>query len=380
MEHIQVFSYTGPQCKVYDNVELENMTIQDLKVCVSDVIGEYDLIYYITEDGIKLVNNDSIGELVCRSKLSENVATLYVYHVTPPNVDSDNEIGIDDEIFHSYSDAKFEEIRRTSTIERKKMDELENEISSSEESDDSFHESDLDRYTSEESDDEVCYATPPDSYKGKMVVKTFNENIQAKDIQWKVGLTFVDKKQFKNAIRSSSMETGRPYNYIVDDLKRVQVGCAKGCPFKMWVTYIERKAQVVEPDETHIEVELQSKEVATGETSLMDEMLQHMEEEAHSQESQQVLIRLGDDIQTEAHVQTKAGMKFMPTPGTRKSRGHVTGCTPPASTPPTTTSQNQRKGKQISKSSQLSNSQTRTSSGSVSRKGKKFTAPRQIKK
>ncbi|KAK1393577.1 hypothetical protein POM88_012633 [Heracleum sosnowskyi] len=89
--HIPVFSYTGPRYKMYDNVELENMTIQDLKVCVSDVIGEYDSLYYITKDGIKLVNNDSIGELVDRSKLSENVATLYVYHVTPPNVDSDNE-------------------------------------------------------------------------------------------------------------------------------------------------------------------------------------------------------------------------------------------------------------------------------------------------
>ncbi|KAK1386315.1 hypothetical protein POM88_024050 [Heracleum sosnowskyi] len=59
-----------------------------------------------------------------------------------------------------------------------------------------------------------------------------------------------------------------------------------------------KKAQVIEPDETEIEVEL--------------------------------------------HVQTKAGMKFMPTPGTRKSRGHVTGCTPYASTAPTATSQNQK--------------------------------------
>ncbi|KAK1393578.1 hypothetical protein POM88_012634 [Heracleum sosnowskyi] len=460
-------------------------------------------------------------------------------------------------------------------IERKKMDELENEISSGEESDDSFHESDLDKYTSEEFDDEVCYATPPDSYKGKRVVKTFNENIQAKDIQWKLviddlnlgeGTNFTlisdQQKQFKSAMRSleklpnsawekmkqldpeihdmlmmrihqnrdamarrnciivprqkqildeaikasagmralwdgrekyvvkgngSSCEvslkhrscscrvwdlTGMPCSHAVtaiqesrqhpvefvahwftketymktysnyikvirgeefwDDvlgdtiLPPVIVKKLKGRPKKQrrkerwegwegWsvshgkykrMSYCGRvmhcgycreeghkinvfptkppdyvpkkstgkmgrpkKAQVIEPDETQIEVELQSKEAATGEASLMDEMLQQMEEEAHAQESQQVLIRLGDDIQTEAHVQTKVGMKFMPTPGTRKSRGHVTGCTPPASTPPTATSQNQRKGKQISKSSQLSNSQTRTSSGSVSRKG-----------
>lgn len=38
--------------------------------------------------------------------------------------------------------------------------------------------------------------------------------------------------------RFSSMEFGRPYFYIVD-IKRVQVGCAKGCPFKLWATYTE---------------------------------------------------------------------------------------------------------------------------------------------
>ncbi|KAK1353951.1 hypothetical protein POM88_047207 [Heracleum sosnowskyi] len=449
---------------MYDNVELENMTIQDLKVCVSDVIGEYDSLYYITEDGIKLVNNDSIGELVDRSKLSENIATLYVYHVTPPNVDSDNDVGIDAEIFHSYSDAEFEEIRRTSMIERKKMDELENEIFSGEEFDDSLHESDLDKYTSEECDDEVCYATPPDSYdsyKGKRVVKTFNENIQAKDIQWKQKgldkairelLPFVEHRfcsrhllsnlkkinasdvvgncfwnacisthpqQFKSAMRSleklskpawekmkqldpeihdmlmmrihqnrdamvrrnciivprqkqildeaikasagmralwdgrgkyvvkgnvTTIQESRQHpvefvahwftketymktysNYIEvirgeefwDDvlgdtiLPPVIVKKLKGRPKKQrrkerWeggsvshgkykrMSYCGRvmhcggrpkKAQVIEPDETQIEVELQSKEAATGEASLMDEMLQQMEEEAHAQES-----------------------------------------------------------------------------------------------
>ncbi|KAL8124775.1 hypothetical protein AgCh_012432 [Apium graveolens] len=91
----------------------------------------------------------------------------------------------------------------------------------------------------EESDDEACYATPPDSFKAKRVAEIFSENTKAKDIKWKAGLIFADKKQLKNAVKSSSMETGRPYNYVVDDLKRVQVGCAKGCPFKIWVTYIE---------------------------------------------------------------------------------------------------------------------------------------------
>lgn len=88
----------------------------------------------------------------------------------------------------------------------------------------------------EESDREVCYATPPQFNKGNNVEEIFNAKTAAKDIKWKVGLVFSSKKEFKDAIRSSSMENGRPYQFLVDDLKRMQVGCAKGCPFKMWAT------------------------------------------------------------------------------------------------------------------------------------------------
>ncbi|KAK1401206.1 hypothetical protein POM88_000811 [Heracleum sosnowskyi] len=35
------------------------------------------------------------------------------------------------------------------------------------------------------------------------------------------------------------METGRPYKYLTDDKERIQVACAKGCPFKMWASYIK---------------------------------------------------------------------------------------------------------------------------------------------
>ncbi|KAK1390196.1 hypothetical protein POM88_018374 [Heracleum sosnowskyi] len=91
----------------------------------------------------------------------------------------------------------------------------------------------------EESDREVYYATPPKFKKGKKVEEIFNAKTTTRDIKWKVGLVFANKIEFKEVVRSSSMETGRPYQYLVNDLKRIQLCCAKGCPFKIWATYIE---------------------------------------------------------------------------------------------------------------------------------------------
>lgn len=75
----------------------------------------------------------------------------------------------------------------------------------------------------------------------KCVDGVFNVHTPAKDIKFKAGMIFGNKKEFKQVVRSSSMANGRPYQYLHDDLKRVQVGCASGCPFKMWLSYIKDK-------------------------------------------------------------------------------------------------------------------------------------------
>ncbi|XP_074336347.1 uncharacterized protein LOC141673496 [Apium graveolens] len=75
----------------------------------------------------------------------------------------------------------------------------------------------------------------------KYVDEVFNVHTPAKDIKFKVGQIFGCKKDFKEAVRSNSMETGRPYQYAHDDLKRVQVVCAHGCPIKMWLGYDKDK-------------------------------------------------------------------------------------------------------------------------------------------
>lgn len=53
--------------------------------------------------------------------------------------------------------------------------------------------------------------------KGKRVGEIFNANIAPKNIKWKVGLAFASKIEFKDAVRSSSMATGRSYQFLVDD-------------------------------------------------------------------------------------------------------------------------------------------------------------------
>lgn len=69
----------------------------------------------------------------------------------------------------------------------------------------------------------------------------FNINTSANDIKWVPGLIYADKDNFKETVRSLSIETGRPLRYQVDDKRRMQMACAKECPFKMWVNCIEER-------------------------------------------------------------------------------------------------------------------------------------------
>ncbi|KAK1404174.1 hypothetical protein POM88_003779 [Heracleum sosnowskyi] len=412
--HIPVFSYTTNTSKIYENVDLEELSVPELKVCVGDILGEFDSLYYILHTGIRLFTSTNKDELVELSKQCDYSATFYVYHQTPTDWDDDIDNFRDNGTYNcsaSYDDFSSEE----------------------------------------ESDKEVCYATPPKFKKGKKVEEIFNAKTAARDIKWKVGLVFANKIEFKEAIRSSSMKTGRPYQYLVDDLKRIQVGCAKGCPFKMWTTYIEatqgwqvktlcnehncvwsyknklvtvkwlaekygdkirknpnwklgkiheefkkelkvdvekkREAQkTMAPDveqEVRVEEELQNKEAATSEAEMMDELLNQMEHE-HEEE----IPRLDDDVEivevmppkVPKKVASKA-MKFIPTPGIRNLRAHVTASTPLASTPLTATSQKQNKGKQPSTQQTTSHMPlTRSSGGTVSKNVKQFRAPRQTNK
>ncbi|KAL8124003.1 hypothetical protein AgCh_011852 [Apium graveolens] len=298
---------------------------------------------------------------------------LYVYHQTPTEWDDDINNFRED---CAYSDEEFNEIRRATRDDRLKMNEFEKEHNinndSGSESYTSDCSADYDRISSEEeSDREVCYATPSQFKKGKSIEEIFNAKTDAKDIKWKVGLVFAIKKEFKDVVRSSSMETGRPYQFLVDDLKRMinkcptkpegysppKTGNKRGRPKKKHVD-----------DEVMVEEKLQSKEAATGEVEMMDDLLNQMENEDGIQE--QEILNLDDDIEVFKVVQpkmiSKAAMEFMP-----NIRSHLSNSTLPASAPliPTSTQQ--------STSHVLL---TKSVSGTVSKNVNKFRAPRKTQK
>ena len=142
------------------------------------------------------------------------------------------------------SDDQFIEIRKATKASRKKIQQEEEKYLSDcgDEEYVGFEEEEgmslsEDYVMSEEEDEdvEVCYAEPPEKRKTSLSHGVFNSKTPAKDIKWKVGMIFADKKQFKTAVRDSSMASGRPYKYLIDDKNRMQVARRKGFPFEMWV-------------------------------------------------------------------------------------------------------------------------------------------------
>ncbi|KAK1375312.1 hypothetical protein POM88_031505 [Heracleum sosnowskyi] len=93
----------------------------------------------------------------------------------------------------------------------------------------------------DDTDDGIAYAEPKAKKKKVRVNEVFKICTAAKDIKWVPCLIFGDKNQVKAAVRSYSIDTGRPLRYSVNDLQRIQVVCAKGCPFKTWLSYLKEK-------------------------------------------------------------------------------------------------------------------------------------------
>lgn len=299
----------------YEEIELENMTVEDLKYGLGDVMGEYDTLFYcadgkLLKNGMKLLSDESKEECMELSKGIGGIIILYVYHLpkglfddwdddetegerddrdhetvekgrderetqtgekgrdereteTVEKVRDEREVDeeenernvIESDSDRDCSDEEFNEIRKATKAQRKKIaqeeqdflneygdeDEYDEEDSGDETDEDSGEESDINYVMSEEEEEDafVCYAEPPERKKRDMPPGVFNSKTPAKNIKWKVGMIFVDKKQLKTAVRDNSMASGRPYKYLIDDKRRVQLGCAEGCPFKMWVSYIK---------------------------------------------------------------------------------------------------------------------------------------------
>lgn len=243
-------AYTSNIVKVFKDVELEDMTVDEIKKSLGPIMGEFDSLYYPKDGrsisgGLNLLNDASKNEMLELSLNVNGVIMLLVNHIPGWGA---QEVEDDEESNRSYSDEEFTEIRRATRAGRKQIEQEEvlHELFEEDDGDEQYFSEGSSgseyfnaEYSEEDEDDEVCYAEPPQKRKVGNIEEIFNSSTPAKDIKWEVGLIFIDKKQLKTAIRDNSMATGRPYRYLSDDKQRIQVACAKGCPFKMWASYIK---------------------------------------------------------------------------------------------------------------------------------------------
>ncbi|KAK1403501.1 hypothetical protein POM88_003106 [Heracleum sosnowskyi] len=157
--HVPYESFTSHVKKVRNDIDFENISMDELKLCFGVAIGEFDSLYFRTPElRIYLLNVESKPKLIELSKAVGYKIVLYVYHVSLPSDDSDSERD-----GYCYSDEEFAEIRKASGEEKKKMDEFEKESNLAEMYEMEFEDSDSDRGfypSSEESDEEFCYANP----------------------------------------------------------------------------------------------------------------------------------------------------------------------------------------------------------------------------
>uniref|UniRef100_A0A166D9S0 Uncharacterized protein n=1 Tax=Daucus carota subsp. sativus TaxID=79200 RepID=A0A166D9S0_DAUCS len=131
---VPTYSYTSSQFKLYKNIDLENITVNDLKVFLGEIVGEFDSLYFGIDNGrLELLNNASKFEVIEYSRTCNNLATLYVYHVPLPECDNDDDYFNDQDC----SDEEFVQIKKKGKEDEQRLDELQNEKCNNEEGSDS---------------------------------------------------------------------------------------------------------------------------------------------------------------------------------------------------------------------------------------------------
>ncbi|KAK1370413.1 hypothetical protein POM88_036505 [Heracleum sosnowskyi] len=197
--------------------------------CVELYVYHLPVNQFNWEDGESSNENENEGNNVDNSEFVEgnnDDNDIFIEGNNDFNSGSENVLRDED---RDWSDEEFMEIRKNCREEILRINAYEKEANYENEGNgedsDGLHSSEGYKYafSSEESDEEVCYATPPlDVGKVKHVNEVFNVNTGGKDIKLKAGLLFSNKKALKDALRSSSMDSGRPYNYI-ENIDRWQI-------------------------------------------------------------------------------------------------------------------------------------------------------------
>lgn len=91
--HVPHKTYTSDIYKKYEDVDVENMVVEELKDSLVDIMGEYDSLFFCTDgkfikNGISLLCNGSKNEAVEKSKLANGFIILYVYHLPKDLLDN----------------------------------------------------------------------------------------------------------------------------------------------------------------------------------------------------------------------------------------------------------------------------------------------------
>ncbi|KAL1803167.1 hypothetical protein ACET3Z_001691 [Daucus carota] len=85
--HVPYESYTSNVKRVYKNVDLEKLSIDELKSCFKGPVGEFDSLFFRSPElKIYLLNAESKPVLIELSKNCGNVVKLYVYHMPTPSL------------------------------------------------------------------------------------------------------------------------------------------------------------------------------------------------------------------------------------------------------------------------------------------------------
>lgn len=74
----------------------------------------------------------------------------------------------------------------------------------------------------------------------------FNEEINMGDPQFKIGMKFRDFKQFKDAVKNYGIKNIFVMNFRPNDSRRCKATCARGCPFYLWASLMERGSTTVQ--------------------------------------------------------------------------------------------------------------------------------------
>ncbi|KAK1365690.1 hypothetical protein POM88_041251 [Heracleum sosnowskyi] len=383
--HIPSKTYTSTTSKLFKDVDLQNMSVNDVKNFLGDIIGEWDSLFYknMNNGAMKLLSPELKSVMLELAdgenrRYNNDDNDIFIEGNIDFNSGSENVLRDED---RDWSDEEFMKIRKNCREEILRINAYEKEANYENEGNgedsDSLHSSEGYNYafSSEESDEEVCYATPllmirrnpnwklvemQDEFKRVLKVDVCEakcSRVRQKalsGVENKMKEHYEKVRRFVGEILHKDLELGDGFRktLISDQQKGLDKAIRELLPqveHRFCTRHLNSNLSKVYPSslpkqkrqrknkkqgsddpekEVTDEIQRQGMEKSIGEDDLMNEATREVEEQTQGLDEVEHSIQIEQQIQTEPNKR----MRFMPTPSLRQHRG--TGCTPPASTPP----------------------------------------------